>query len=132
MYYICVMKTKILSFVVRNTWLPGTDHGWGNGYVIIFKDHPMYGKHYNDFNQNIYVHGGLTFSSHISEMENFTGYSDEEIKDGWVIGFDTAHLHDNIYNWPKREVLKETERLRKQIIELSLDTGKTIEKFEFK
>lgn len=126
------MKTKILSFVVKNTWLPGTDHGWGNGYVIIFKGHPMYGKHYNDINENIYVHGGLTFSSHISEMENFTGYSDEEIKDGWIIGFDTAHLHDNTYNWPKREVLKETERLRKQIIELSLDTGKTIEKFEFK
>ena len=126
------MKTKILSFVVKNTWLPDIKHGWGNGYVIIFKGHPLYGKHYNDINENIYVHGGITFSSHISKMGNSTGYRNEEIKDGWVIGFDTAHLHDNTYNWPKREVLKETERLRKQIIELSLDTGKAIEKFKFK
>lgn len=126
------MKTKILSFVVKNTWLHTPNHGWGNGYVIIFKDHPMYGKHYNDINGDISVHGGLTFSHHTSDMKNFTGYSDEEIKDGWVIGFDTAHFCDNSYNWPKREVVRETERLRKQMVELSFGYGKTIEKFKFK
>ncbi len=65
-------------------------------------------------------------------MKNFTGYSDEEIKDGWVIGFDTAHFCDNSYNWPKREVVRETERLRKQMVELSFGYGKAIEKFKFK
>lgn len=51
------MKTKILSFVLENEW---NKQGWGNGYVLIFKDHPMWGVEYGEI--PVYVHGGITFS----------------------------------------------------------------------
>ena len=36
------------TFVIKNDWLNGMCHGWGNGYVAIPKEHPLYGKHYSD------------------------------------------------------------------------------------
>ena len=51
------MKIKVLTFVRENNWLSGMNHGWGNGYVVIFKGHPMYGKHYMDVEVLVDVHG---------------------------------------------------------------------------
>ncbi len=115
------MKNKIISFVRENTWLPGMRHGWGNGYVVIFKGHLMYGKNYNEVPVNI--HGGLTYSESVnSAMENgnFPELT-EEMKDGWVFGFDTAHYCDDMERWPKEAVEKETEDLKSQFVELSPD-----------
>jgi len=91
------------------TWLDGTPHGWGNGYVKLPAGHKYYGVHYDDI--PVDVHGGLTYS--------------EQEGDYWVVGFDTAHYMDNENTWPKERVIEEAERLRDQLMqfELSLDTG---------
>ena len=113
------MKNKILSFIKENTWLPGMKHGWGNGYVVIPNGHPMHGKHYDEV--PVGVHGGLTFSESVnSVIGNFTELT-EEMKDGWVFGFDTAHYNDSMERWPKEAVEMETENLKSQFVELSPD-----------
>jgi hypothetical protein len=61
----------------ENTWLPFTDHGWGNGYVSIPPEHPLYGLDYDEPSLGLEVSGGVTYS--------------QEEDSGWVVGFDTAH-----------------------------------------
>jgi hypothetical protein len=89
------------------------DYGWGNGYVIINKEHPLYGKHYNDF--DIEVHGGLTFSEKVTQKmidnEHWKNYLLQEDLDKWVFGFDTCHYNDNLENWTKKKVEIETANL---------------------
>lgn len=99
-----------------NNWLY-TNHGWGNGYVLIPEGHPLHGKPYDDI--EVDVHGGLTFSELVDEdMINHWGeklLSKEDIG-GWLVGFDTAHYSDNMCNWPKEAVQAEANRLRDQLI----------------
>ena len=89
--------------------------GWGNGYVLIPKGHPAWGKHYDDI--DVDVHEGLTFAQDVTPklMEHFSGLSDEDMG-MWCVGFDTAHYGDNIENWPKRMVEAETEYLKNQLM----------------
>ena len=112
---------RIRMFVKENTWLSSLDVGWGNGYVIIPKGHPLHGKGYDDI--DVSVHGGLTFSGPVNELDNSKEGGWFEIKpkdkDGWVIGFDTAHYGDNKMNWSKERVLKETQLLKEQVEKLS-------------
>lgn len=125
------MKTKILSFVLENEW---NKQGWGNGYVLIFKDHPMWGVEYGEI--PVYVHGGITFSRAYDKIWssppniNEGNFTNEELKEGWVIGFDTRHLMDTPEVWTKKAVLEETENLKNQMIGLSLN-GKSLKKFNF-
>ena len=116
------MKNKIITLLRENTWLNGgnlfvSHHGWGNGYVVIFKGHTMYGKHYDEV--PVDVHGGLTFSKYANEI-NWPEIT-EEMKDGWVFGFDTAHYSDDMERCPKEAVERETENLKSQFVELSPD-----------
>lgn len=92
------------------------DVGWGNGYVVIPKEHPLWGVGYDDI--DVDVHGGLTYS----EMaDNCMGWKEvlPSDKGCWVVGFDTAHLGDNPINCNRDYVLKETIRLREQLINYS-------------
>ena len=111
------MKNKIITFVRENTWLNFREHGWGNGYAVVFKGHPAYGKDYLDI--DVYVHGGLTYTDSVNSS-NWDGLT-EEMKDGWVFGFDTAHYCDDMERWPKEAVERETENLKSQFVELSPD-----------
>lgn len=105
------MKTVVKS----NDWLSNTfEHGWGNGYVIIPKGHPLYGVDYDDIHElmpSLYVHGGLTYSNYVTSDNPI--YSEG---DGWIVGFDTNHYGDNPNNWKKEDVIKETENLKKQLM----------------
>lgn len=76
--------------------------GWGNGYVCLTRLHDWFKKDYDDINEHVYIHGGLTFSE----------YDEEE--DLWVIGFDTNHYDDNDIVWHYNAVVAETKRLEKQ------------------
>lgn len=105
------MKNKIITFVRENTWLNFREHGWGNGYAVVFKGHPAYGKDYLDI--DVYVHGGLTYTDSVNSS-NWDGLT-EEMKDGWIVGFDTCHINDTQSNWSKKQVLKETENLKEQL-----------------
>jgi len=80
--------------------------GWGNGYVGIPIWHPFYKKDYDELNEYIQIHGGLTFSD----------YDDEE--NLWIIGFDTNHPMDDMKRWPYDKVLEETKYLRNECLKL--------------
>ena len=87
--------------VIEITWLSLMDGvGWGNGYVSVPKDHPWYGKDYNDI--EVEIHGGLTFS--------------ESINDEYWIGFDCAHYGDSPESWPRFRVETETISLLNQAL----------------
>ena len=105
---------KILSFVKENTHMEkrkGVDFGWGNGYIVVFDDHVSYGAHYDSI--GALVHGGLTFSKSVNEVK-WSEITDE-MKDGWIFGFDTMHLGDTLEKWPKEKVEEETKCLKEAI-----------------
>jgi hypothetical protein len=54
------------------------------GYVGLPKEHPYFGKHYDDI-ENIEVHGGLTFSGYWEEIDD---------KELYWYGFDCGHAWD--------------------------------------
>lgn len=64
--------------------IPEVPAGWGNGYIGLPKDHPWYGKHYDDI--DVDVHGGLTYSEDHKPKHEPDGL--------WWIGFDTGHYQD--------------------------------------
>jgi hypothetical protein len=55
------------------------------GYILVNANHPWFGKDYNDLS-DVDVHGGLTFSRHLTETSKF--------------GFDCSHLGDLVPNLP--------------------------------
>ena len=91
--------------------------GWGTGYVVIPPTHPWHGMPYEDI--PVDAHGGLTFSDIITP--EFLKFWDEPIltEDDighYVIGFDTAHLDDDMIRWPKEAVELATQDLAKQVL----------------
>lgn len=110
-------ETKIRSFGKVMSHLAGIDTGWGNGYAVIPKGHPMHGKHYDEI--NVDVHYGLTFSASVDELnlDKWPEITDED-KGGWVVGFDTAHLGDDLARWPQESVEAEAKRLAEQLDKL--------------
>lgn len=106
------------SFIKENTWLRrGTiDFGWGNGYVIIPKDHPLNGKSYceiHDLIPQLEVNGGLTFSESADDLD--WEEIPEKNEGDWIVGFDTAHIWNTQVDWSKYRVQEETERLKEQL-----------------
>lgn len=98
--------------------------GWGNGYVILPKEHPFYGQHYMEINRlcpEIQVHGGLTFSGPVRHLRLET--KQYLPKDSWAVGFDTMHLGDTIEKWPKHKVMEEAIKLRKQLVVFGMKLG---------
>lgn len=112
--------------LVENNWVKEIDNdllkhscGWGNGYVIISKSHPLWGLHYEIVNNFVSVHGGLTFSNECDET-NFNTFGLEESDIGcWIFGFDTAHAGDNKERWHKGAVQAEADFLMVQLVSLS-------------
>lgn len=114
---------KFKTVIIENTWLPGMNKGWGNGYVLIPEGHPLHGKHYDSI--EVDVNGGLTFSELITE-ELVNGWNEISgnglTKDdigGWLVGFDTCHYNDTMERWPKEAVKAETDRLAEQLTALN-------------
>lgn len=103
------------------------------GYVGVNKEHPFYGKGYNDeiddSGKKIYeifdVHGGITYASNKLHMQ--------PEKDLWWFGFDCSHYGDmsmfgqnnpplneiGVYR-NKEYVIEETKSLAKQLSEIAL------------
>lgn len=83
--------TKLPCLIVRSSI------GHLCGYVGISKEHPWYGKDYD--NMDIDIHGGVTFTgSCMSEKNKNTSIchivETGEPDDVWWIGFDCAHCDD--------------------------------------
>ena len=98
-------KNGCIAIVRDNEWLDFST-GWGNGYVLIPKGHPLFERDYEDI-KNISVHGWLTYSEKSDDVF--------EIKGMWAFGFDTAHLGDTPATWPKSAVILETLDLLDQL-----------------
>lgn len=101
----------------------GMEVGYANGYVAVPKDHPFFGKGYDDVDINI--HGGLTFATSgdnickdLPETEVLDGCLYDLDEDWWVFGFDTCHHSDSLKNWPREAVIDETLNLKKQLEEV--------------
>lgn len=115
------METKCYALIVDTSWSFVKDKGWGNGYVAVPKEHPLYGVDYNDVDSDkITIHGGLTYSkNHIPEdVEAFTELLDnipDTLTKFWVLGFDTMHYMDNQQNCNKGYVIQQTLLLKQQL-----------------
>lgn len=107
------------TFVRENTWLDRSfmDFGWGNGYVLIHKGHPLHSVDYDDI--NVKVHGGLTYSTLIGDNEIEGWGLEKEDLGAWCVGFDTCHCDDTLLEWTKDAVLEETKRLKEQLLNYS-------------
>lgn len=81
---------------------------WLCGYVILPGDHPLNGEHYDDINDVVDVHQGLTYANN---GENNT----------WVIGFDCNHLGDGDNENTEEFVISEIERLVDQLLDPEKD-----------
>ena len=85
----------IISIIREINWLPKhIIHGEANGYCIVDKNHPIFGKSFWEL-EFIKVHGGITFSELLTEdLCNQFEISLDNIGK-WCVGFDTCHLGDN-------------------------------------
>ena len=101
------------------------EFGWGNGYVLLPSNHPLYGVDYDSI--AVDVHGGLTFSDNFNTrflewIENreidgdVTRENFEKFDNYWMIGFDTGHSGDGLDTCPKSYVMNETNNLLEQCL----------------
>ena len=96
--------------------MPSHNYGWGNGYVVLPKGHPLHGVRYNAIpaSLGLSVHGGITYSESAENCSESVRESLDLDGSEWVFGFDTAHGGDNAQNWNKSAVLAELERFAAQ------------------
>lgn len=87
---------------------------WLCGYVVLPGDHPLNGEHYDDINDVIDVHQGLT-------------YSDNDENNKWVIGFDCNHANDGDNENTEEFVVSEIQRLVDQLEDPNKDLRAMIE-----
>lgn len=79
---------------------------WYCGYAVIPVDHPFYGLDYDEVEDDIDVHGGLTFSGKLDELE------------GYLLGFNCNHFGDTPEVENEEYTLNECKRLVDQLIEI--------------
>lgn len=112
-----------VAFIVSNDWSKEDHtHGECNGYVVLPPSNFLYGHSKEDLNKYIRIHGGITLSGLASIHTLLLSKADiitegkTIIPDDWfIIGFDTLHYDDNLTNWSKEAVIKETFKLWKQV-----------------
>ena len=134
------MKFGLYTFIIENHMrkildehklrVP-MDFGWGNGYVLLPYNHPLYGKDYNDL--ELYAHGGLTFSEYFNVQRFLEWIKDlkidgdvtrenyEKFNNYWIIGFDTNHSGDNLKICPKSYVANEAYELLEQCLDDNIE-----------
>jgi len=99
------------------------------GYVGVLKDHPSYGKNYDDMDINI--HGGLTYAEECGG--HVCHFTENEDKAFWF-GFDCAHFQDLSPGMEMhRKVIEQTPNSPKEIKEIhqKLQELKNLSSYEF-
>lgn len=105
-----------MRWFVRKSDIDFCETGWGNGYVLLPPDHEYFGKSYDEINNHVDVHYGLTYGGLVNDkMIDFWQELTKEDEGMWCIGFDTAHYEDTLLTWPKEAVEKEAEQLFDQL-----------------
>jgi hypothetical protein len=116
------------------------EFGWGNGYILLPTNHPLYKKPYDDIN-DIRVHGGLTYGQ-LFNSDSFLKWIDglsidgdvtldnyEKFNNYWMIGFDTSHYGDNKENCNKEYVIRQSEYLIDQCLD---DKIEGVKKYKYR
>lgn len=139
------MKEKLVAFIRETSFLDANmdlsgyvfEHGTHNGYVAVPPENRYHGRSWEDMEEEINVHGGITFSEPVTYPDKM---NDREIReeyigkrnailgkaefitenteigdDWWIFGFDTAHWGDDKYNWDRKAVIDETLSLMEQL-----------------
>lgn len=104
----CDLIVRKVSYEPREipaSLYPINDH-WYCGYVVIPEYSPLYEADYQDLEDDIRVHGGLTFSGRIEGV------------DGYLLGFDCNHAWDDPHVQDEKYTLKECKSLADQLISL--------------
>ena len=122
-------KYKTIAFVIdhSNSFTPNYPRGWGNGYVAVSPEHPLYGIHYLTLYDilpsydNLNVHGEITFSDKAKWFKEEIRKQHNIPDNWWVFGFDTAHYLDCLESWPEHEVWRETRRFEEQLANFNLN-----------
>lgn len=70
------------------------------GYVAIDNGHPYHGKSYDEIDDDVVAHGGLTFAGEGT-------YRLPELPGVWWLGFDCAHAWDVVPAWTADAILSE-------------------------
>lgn len=104
-YELIVRKISYEPREIPTSLYPRNNH-WYCGYVVIPEYSPLYGVDYDDLEDNIRVHGGLTYSGRIDGI------------DGYLIGFDCNHAWDDPHIQDEIYTRGECESLIDQIIKL--------------
>lgn len=104
--YTIIVKKFYEDGFIPNFIDTGVNNTWYCGYAVIPEDHPFYGMDHDDVEVNINVHGGLTFSGEIEDI------------DGYLLGFDCRHYGDSPYVQDEEYTLSECKRLVDQLIEI--------------
>lgn len=106
-------KYRDYEMIVRKIWFENSDmffsasnREWYCGYVVIPKDHKYYDMDYEEIEEEIDVHGGLTFSGELDGI------------DGYLLGFDCNHSFDNPVDQDAGYTLSECKRIVDQLIEV--------------
>lgn len=95
----------------------GLDAGTHNGYVIIQQSDWKADMDYDDLDEMVMVHGGLTYKDdhHLDMLAEHGVTFDEPVI---MFGFDTAHARDTAEEWNKEATLLETHILAEQLCKL--------------
>lgn len=139
------MKAKLVAFIRETSFLDVSfdlsgyefGHGTHNGYVAVPPENRYHGRSWEDMDEEINVHGGITFSEPVTypdkmndreireeyigkrnailEKAEFITENTEIGDDWWIFGFDTAHWGDNKYDWDRQAVIDETLSLMEQL-----------------
>ena len=132
------MKLGVYTLIIENHMkrIPNFhfDFGWGNGYVLLPINHPLYGKGYDDI--DIEIHGGLTFGQSFDStrflewIENRQIFGDVtkenhiKFNNYWMIGFDTNHYGDDLESCSLEFVKYETAFLLDRCLDDSIEKMK--------
>lgn len=84
-------------------------HGWGNGYAIVHRYHPFYGKNYDAISAE--APGGLTYCASGKDCRIEELPEEYRTDDYWVFGFDTCHWGDTLEKWPVEAVITAAQNL---------------------
>lgn len=93
----------IVKINVAGATFYGIPSHWYCGYVEIKKGSKFYGKDYREIDTEFDVHGGLTFSGELEDVE------------GYFLGFDCAHFGDSPFYQDANYTLKMCKKLVNQI-----------------
>lgn len=96
------------EFFIRKLALGGEEYLCG--YVVIPKDHKYYDAYYEEIENDIDVHGGLTYSG-IQKVYSITKGKEEL----FVLGFDCHHSEDNIKEQNEEYVIEQCKHLIDQL-----------------